>query len=92
MASVNEKFIWIAPQSGYRMAVLDLLATERLLAPHAGDDAVGDAIKGAIAESRFLSLEEARGFQEIADSLYPQWIERLMLRYNYKSKQALFKK
>ncbi|WP_325090315.1 contact-dependent growth inhibition system immunity protein [Burkholderia contaminans] len=91
IASVNEKFIWIAPQAGYRMAILDLDSEERMLSPNAPDEEVGEAIQSALKESKFLSLEEFYAFQTRADLLYSDWVKKMITRYNYRSKQAFFK-
>ncbi|MDW3684259.1 contact-dependent growth inhibition system immunity protein [Cupriavidus sp. CV2] len=91
-AKVNEKFICIVPQSGYRLAMFEPMATERLLALDVPDDRLGEAIQDALAESRFLSLEEANALRLTADSHYAEWVHSLMERYEYGSKQALFKK
>jgi hypothetical protein len=90
-AKINEKFICIVPQSGYRLAMAEPTAREHLLSPDTPDEGVGQAILGAIAESRFLSLDEANVLRSTADLRYAEWVRQLMARYDYRTKQALFK-
>lgn len=92
MALANEKFICLVPQSGYRIAMVEPTATERLLVPDTPDSVLGEAIQSAIAESRFLNLEEAKALRSTVDSRYAEWVRSLMDRYGYRTKQALFKK
>ncbi|WP_157661730.1 contact-dependent growth inhibition system immunity protein [Burkholderia ubonensis] len=91
VASMNEKFIWIAPQAGYRMAILDLESEERMLATTASNDEIGAAIQSALMDSKFLPLEDFYAFQARADSIYPDWVNRMVVRYGYRSKQDFFK-
>ncbi|AZG14867.1 contact-dependent growth inhibition system immunity protein [Cupriavidus pauculus] len=91
IVTANDKFICLVPQSGYRLAMADPTAPERLFAPDAPDSVLSEAIKGALSESRFLTLEEARVMRSLADSRDAEWARFLMERYGYKSKQALFK-
>jgi hypothetical protein len=90
-AKSNEKFICLLPQSGYRLAIAEPAAREYVLAPDARDDVLGEAIRSALAESRFLSLDEANVLRSMADSRYEEWVRSLMDRYGYRTKQALFK-
>ena len=90
-AKLNERFICIVPQSGYRLAFADPMATERLLVPDAPNDVLGEAVSSGLAESRFLSLEEANAVRATADSRYQEWVTSLMGRYGFKTKNALFK-
>lgn len=91
-AKITEEFICIIPQSGYRLAMADPTAPERLFAVDISDNVLGDALKNALKESRFLTLEEAKGLRLAAESQDDRWARSLMDRYGYKSKQALFKK
>lgn len=88
---LNERFICIVPQSGYRLALADPRATECILPPDAPDDLLGEAVNRGLAESRFLSLEEANAMRATADSRYQEWVASLMGRYGFKTKSALFK-
>ena len=90
-AKINERFICLVPQSGYRLAMAEPTASERLFVPDTPDDVLGEAIQSALAESRFLTLEEAKVMREVADSRDAEWARSLMDRYGYKTKQALFK-
>lgn len=90
-AKITEKFICLVPQSGYRLAMSEPTATEYLLAPDVSDDVLGEAIRSALTESRFLSLEEANALRLTADSRYTEWVRSLTDRYGYKTKQALFR-
>ncbi|WP_354162936.1 contact-dependent growth inhibition system immunity protein [Burkholderia sp. 567] len=90
-AKINEKFICLVPQSGYRLAMAEPTAAEYVLAPDVQDDVLGEAIRSALAESRFLSLDQANVLRLTADSRYAEWVRSLMDRYGYGTKQALFK-
>ncbi|HDR9284674.1 TPA: CdiI family contact-dependent growth inhibition immunity protein [Burkholderia vietnamiensis] len=76
-AKITEKFICLVPQSGYRLAMSEPTATEYLLAPDVSDDVLGEAIRSALTESRFLSLEEANALRLTADSRYTEWVRSL---------------
>ncbi|TDG02328.1 DUF1436 family protein [Paraburkholderia guartelaensis] len=90
-AKSNEKFICLVPQSGYRLAMAEPMAAEYVFAPDTHDDVLGEAVRSALAESRFLSLDEANVLRLTADSRYVEWVRSLTDRYGYRSKQALFK-
>jgi hypothetical protein len=87
----NGDFIAIRADSGYRLAIADPTAKEHLLEPDAPDHALGLAVSEALAQSRFLTLEESRALESAATKWYDQWVKTLMERYRYKSKKALFK-
>ncbi|WP_156529178.1 contact-dependent growth inhibition system immunity protein [Caballeronia udeis] len=90
-AKMTEEFLCIVPQSGYRLAMAEPMATERLLTRDASAVEIGNAIQGALAESRFLSLKEASALSLTAESRYSEWVQSLMDRFAYKTRRALFK-
>jgi len=90
-AKLNERFICLVPQSGYRLAMPEPTALERLLTPDVPDSILGEAVQNSLAESKFLTLEEAKALRSVADSRDAEWVRSLMDRYGYRTKQALFK-
>lgn len=91
-ASNNGDFISIETYSGYRMSLMDPEAEDYFLSPNASDEDLGKAILSALAQSRFLPIEEARALKLQLDEHYHNWIEQMKMRYGYKTKNALFKK
>jgi len=90
----NEDMIWISTDSGHGICVYDPQGKETVLSPDADDNALGVAVKEALAHSRYLPLDEARGFLDYqrVEQRYAERIESLMERHGYKNKVALFGK
>jgi hypothetical protein len=93
-ADQNPDVICISTYSGYRACAYDPQGKETILRPDADDNALGVAVKEALAHSRFLSLDEARKFLDYRrlEQRYDEWIKSLMERQGYKDKTALFGK
>jgi hypothetical protein len=71
---------------------MDPNGAEHLLAPEADNELLGSALLDALQKSRVLNVAEARIFfdpQRIARD-HAAWVERLMSRYGFESKRALF--
>ena len=88
----NDRLVRIQSRSGRTATAIDPNGAEHLLAPDADNEALGSALLDALQKSRVLDLEEARIFfdpQRIARD-QAAWIERLLSRYRFKSRRALF--
>lgn len=90
----NRNIVWITTDSGRGACVYDPQGKEAVLGLDADDNALGIAVKDALAHSRFLPIEEAREFLDYrrAEQVYNERIKSLMERYGYNSKAALFGK
>ena len=90
----NQDLIWISTDSGHGICVYDPQGKETVLRPDADDNALGAAVKEALAHSRFLPLGEAREFLDYrrAEQKYARRIESLVESHGYKNKTALFRK
>ncbi len=71
--------------------MVDHEAEEFLMEPNASDLALGAAILKSLSQSRFLPLAEAQSRRERVAELYDAWVAKIMERYSYKSKRAMFK-
>ena len=91
VATNNGDFIGIESYSGYALMAADPEAPEHLLNVDTPDEVVGAAIVEALENSRALSLEEARNIKLKLQENYKAWIQRIMEKYGYKTKRALFK-
>jgi hypothetical protein len=90
-AKYNGDFIGIETYSGYTLEMADPDATEYLLEPDVSDEILGQAVLDALKQSRFLPLEEAKALRLNIEKNYADWIKKLMIKYGYKTKRALFK-
>jgi hypothetical protein len=90
-ASNNGDFISIETYSSHGLAIGDPIANEHLLTPDASEEDLGLAILDALKQSRFLSLEEEGNLLENAKQNYLKWVQKIMNKYGYKTKRALFK-
>lgn len=92
-ASLNREFICIETQSGRGLVGRDPDGSQSLLSTDVVDEVLGLAVLESLARSRVVSIDEYPQFfnPERRKDLYAQWINRLMERYAYKSKRALFK-
>src|ERR1700722_14546883 len=84
----NQDLIWISTDSGRGICIYDPQGTETVLGPDVDDNALGAAVKEALAHSRFLPLEEAREFLDHrrAEQAYGERIKSLIERYGYNNK------
>ena len=89
----NQDIICVNTNSGYRASAYDPQGKQTVLKLDADDNALGVAVREALAHSRFLSLDEARKFLDYrnGEQSYAEWIKDLMDRQGYKSKAALFR-
>jgi hypothetical protein len=90
-ALTNGDFISIEAYSGYSMLIADPKATEYLLEPEISDKALGDVVLNSLKQSRFLSIEEATELRINGKENYENWVKKIMTKYGYKTKRALFK-
>ena len=105
-AICNSDFICIETYSGYRGGTnRDPKGRQYFLNSDANEEALGLAIRNALSHSRFVLAaprsditysSEVEFDMELYDSKlgverYVAWTKALMERYNYKTKQALFK-
>ena len=99
----NKDFICVDTYSGYRGGTnRDPKGKQNLLPADASDITLGEAVLDALAHSRWVlpARREGSSYPEgvefdmaICDFKvnYPAWVNSLMERYGYKTKQALFK-
>lgn len=90
---INEKFICIRSNSGYRSYNADPDVPSWLFELDATDEALGQALLDALSKSRQIDITEIETFFDLAKTEhdYNQWIDDMMARYGYKTKRALFK-
>lgn len=87
----NGDFISIQAYSGYNLAMVDPETTEYLFELEVPDEILGKGILDSLKQSRALSIDEARKMNMNGDKNYDEWIQKLMTRYGYKTKRALFR-
>ena len=89
----NADFICINSYSGYRSTAIDLTGKQYVFVLDASDEDLGRAVLDALANSRFLTLEEAEVFFDyrLVAQRYEEWVKSLMDRFAYKTRRAMFK-
>jgi len=89
----NEKFICLRTLSGMRMAASDPKGKVILLPVNASSEEIGSALFESLFASRMLDISELKDFFDIASvsARYEEWVVLLMNKYNYESRQVLFK-
>ncbi|MCE0828995.1 CdiI family contact-dependent growth inhibition immunity protein [Buttiauxella sp. A2-C2_NF] len=102
---MNADFICVETYSGYRSNQYDPQGVQHLSPPDVGDKELGEMVKDALAHSRFVLSaprtdvwihpevtfdSELYDYKATAER-YAEWIRKLMDRYGYKTKRALFK-
>jgi CDI immunity protein len=90
--SRTERFICVAPLSGYRIIQLEDDGYVIYLDRAANDDALGRALLEALARSRFIfppdpAFSEAERYMQC----YRNWQKDFMQRYGYKTKRDAYK-
>ncbi|PTN56123.1 contact-dependent growth inhibition system immunity protein [Stenotrophomonas panacihumi] len=92
-AYCNCDFMIIETQSGYRGTKADPACPSIFLPTSAPDSDIGASVFEALSRSRQISVEEIPEFFDFERSKreYEEWVSDLMLRYDYKTKRALFK-
>jgi hypothetical protein len=91
----NGDFYCIETYSGYFGSLRDPKGVQHLLPPQASDDELGNAVLDALSRSRIVKTAEAPELypdRDEGERLYQEWIARLMQKYGYTTKRALFKK
>lgn len=91
----NGDFYCIETYSGYFGSLRDPKGVQHLLPPQASDEELGNAVLDALSRSRIVKTAEAPELYPDRDEgqrLYQEWIARLMQKYGYTTKRALFKK
>lgn len=96
-AFFNGDFFLVEAKSGYRNCVSDPERYQCHLAAGATDEELGQAVAEALVQSRFVTPENSEEFDRLFDpsriaASYAAWIASLLERYQYKSKNPLFKK
>jgi hypothetical protein len=90
----TNEFLLIETQSGLGRTSADPLFPPNLLPPDADDQCTGETILQALSNSRTLNkLEDRVAFFDLEKNKekYATWIARLIDKYGYKNKRALFK-
>jgi hypothetical protein len=91
--TTNDDFIHIQTESGVRgYRLSDPKATEHILDPKISDKDLGLVVLEALKNSRELSLEEASAIDKNSNQDYENYIQNMMHRFGYKTKNALFRK
>ena len=91
-ALYNGDFVSIKTYSGYGIAMADPKAPKHLFAPDVSNETLGKAVLESLDQSRALSVEETETLRSKVPENYKDWIQKMMERYGYKTKNALFKK
>lgn len=94
-AYFNGDFFEIQTCSGYGIFVSDPLFERLVLDTSASNLELGNALLLALAQSRFLNTPEARGDLLLSTrcvAAETEWALKMMLRFNYKTKTALYGK
>ena len=91
-AMMNDEFISIKTCSGYFNFLADPEVPEHLLVPDASEEEIGRALLDALSRSRILIPKENRDFFsfERAGVRYEEWVKKIMARYGYKTRRAMF--
>jgi hypothetical protein len=92
-ARQNQDFIWVNTDSGRGLVVYDPQGKDVILGIDADDNALGVALREALAASRFLSVYEFRKFyhSQRTGNEYGERVKSLMEMHGYKNKSAMFK-
>jgi hypothetical protein len=93
-ALFNGDFYLIETYSGYRGSSRDENGKQHTLDPNADANSLGSALMDALLHSRFLTLAELDDFFDYRKNQqsYEAWVQALITKHGYKSKNALFKK
>ncbi|WP_175019810.1 contact-dependent growth inhibition system immunity protein [Burkholderia contaminans] len=93
----NKDFILIETHSGYRSSIADPDGAKHYLDTNVGDETLGRCLNDALLKSRFITPQQRAenplffDFRLVGEN-YKKWVDGLLARYEYKTKQALFKK
>lgn len=89
----NQNLICIQTYSGFRMMAADPDGEELLLSTNISDLQLGQAALLALSKSRIIAQSEIENYFDNTkrDEIYNKWVNRLIERYSYKTKRALFK-
>ncbi|HEX4083404.1 MAG TPA: contact-dependent growth inhibition system immunity protein [Chthoniobacteraceae bacterium] len=89
----NQDIICVISRSGYRSCAYDPRGNEIVLGVDADDDALGIAVKNALAGSRFLSLDELPEFFDYrrCEEKYEKWVASLIEAGGYETRTTLFR-
>ena len=90
----NQDMIFIITNSGHGACAYDPEGKEAVLGLDANDEALGVAVREALACSRYLSIDEVREFLDYrrVEQRYNEWVKSLMEKQGYKTRVALFKR
>jgi hypothetical protein len=92
-ARQNQDFAWVFSDSGRGLVAYDPQGKDVILGLDADDNALGVAVREALASSRFLSPKEAMkclDYRRRGDE-YEERVRSLMGMHGYKGKIAMFK-
>jgi hypothetical protein len=93
----NRDFIFIETQSGYSVAISDPDGGAYFLNTDVNNEALGRCLNDALLRSRFITPQHRAenplffDFRLIGEN-YKKWVDGLLAKFGYKTKQALFKK
>ncbi len=90
---ITHKFINIETTSGRGMVAADPLFPSDYISIDVDEITLGKTILAALSNSRTLSLEECGDFFDLdkGKANYENWVERLIEKYKFNSRKALFK-
>jgi len=89
----NQDFTWVYTDSGRGLVAYDPQGKDLILGLDADDNALGVAVREALASSRLLSPKEAMKLLDYRTSgdEYKERVKSLMRMHGYKNKSAMFK-
>ena len=93
VAYFNQDLICLQTYSGFRMMAIDPDVKELLLPTDVSDLELGQAALLALSESRQIAQSEIADYFDNTktNDTYNKWVNRLIEKYKYKTKRALFK-
>ena len=86
----NGDFISIQAYSGYNSMMADSTAVDYLFVADVLNGALGAAVFESFKQCRLLSYEEGNTLAQQADQFYVDWIQKIINRYDYKTRRELF--
>ncbi|MGI2030388.1 contact-dependent growth inhibition system immunity protein [Endozoicomonas acroporae] len=92
-AYATPEFITINTCSGFRSSARDPLGEEFFFSWDVSDEVLGAGIVSSLTASRLLEPDQIGMFFDLSfiKENYEKWVEKLIEKYNYKSRRALFK-
>lgn len=90
-AEYNGDFIALVIHSGFSVVRRNIGIDPPLLDKNVDDESLGKAVLEALSKSKRFSKEEADFLIENWKELHASWVKRLMEKYGYRTKTAIFR-